>query len=150
LAESFIKDEERVCIIGGSKVFLPSVDNDVIFIFSHILQHFFNGGIGIRQICDWCRLLWAHKDAIDLTLLRNRLEEMRAMSEWKVFTALAVNNLGTPAEAMPFYSPASCWKRKASRVLDIIFETGNFGHNRDLSFLSKYPFAIRNPRCYNY
>ena len=47
---------------GRTMVFLPSPDNDVIFVFTHILKHFFDGGIGLRQVCDWCRLLWTYKD----------------------------------------------------------------------------------------
>ena len=40
----------------GSKVqvFLPAPDEDVVFVFSHILQHFYKEGIGLRQICVWC------------------------------------------------------------------------------------------------
>ena len=35
---------------NGVQVFLPSANNDTIFIFTHILQHYFGGGIGLRQI----------------------------------------------------------------------------------------------------
>ena len=43
---------------GDVDIPIPAIDNNVVFIFSHILQHFIHGGIGLRQICDWCRLLW--------------------------------------------------------------------------------------------
>lgn len=48
----------RVWKNDGVDVLLPSPDNDVIIVFTHFLQHFFVGGVGLRQICDWCRLLW--------------------------------------------------------------------------------------------
>ena len=47
-----------------------------------------------------------------------------------------------PMEAMPFYSESSRWKRKSSRVMAFILESGNFGRNRDYSYQKKYPFVI--------
>ena len=35
---------------NGVSVPLPSPDNDVIIIFTHFIQHFFVGGVGLRQI----------------------------------------------------------------------------------------------------
>lgn len=34
------------------------------------------------------------------------------MSEWKTFESLAVNTLGMPAEAMPFYSDSNIWEKR--------------------------------------
>lgn len=127
----------------GTEVPLPGVDNDIIFIFTHFLKHFFKGGIGLRQICDWCRLLWTCRDSIDRTLLERRLREMRLMSEWKAFAALAVQDLGMPAEAMPFYDPSARWQRKARRIRSFILRVGNFGHNRDASYYHTKPFLVR-------
>ena len=115
---------------GSTQVFLPAPDEDVIFVFTHILHHFFIEGVGLRQICDWCRLLWTYKDKIDVALLEKRLRKMDLMSEWKAFAALAVNTLGMPESAMPLYDPASKWSRKAEKILAFVLETGNFGHNR--------------------
>ena len=60
------------------------------------------------------------------------------MSEWKVFASLAVDYLGMPKEAMPFYDSAKSYSRKANRVLDRIFMSGNLGHNNDVSYRVKY------------
>ena len=127
---------------GKTVVFLPAADEDVVFVFSHILQHFYKEGIGLRQICDWCRLLWAYKDSIDTKLLEKRLNEMGVMTEWKAFATLAVEYLGMPMEAMPFYSDSSKWKRKAEKILCFVFETGNFGHNRDYSYRQKHSYLV--------
>ena len=129
---------------SGVPVALPCQDDDVIFIFNHILGHFFVGGIGFRQICDWCRLLWTYRKSLDLRLLESRIKGMGLMSEWKAFAALAVDYLGMPASAMPLYSPDRRWSRKASRIVSYIFDTGNFGHNRDMSHLSRYPSIVRS------
>jgi len=139
---------------GKTRVFLPRADEDVIFVFTHILQHYYIEGIGIRQICDWCRLLWTYKDSLNYGLLESRIRKAGIMKEWKSFGAFAVEYLGMPAEAMPFLDVRGkidderCevdkrQKRKADRILAFVLESGNFGHNRDISYKQKYPFIIR-------
>lgn len=125
-----------------TQVFLPGADEDVVFVFSHILQHFYSEGIGMRQICDWCRLLWTYRETIDKQLLLSRLKKMGTMSEWRSFATLAVDTLGMPVNAMPFYSPNKRWKHKADKILAFIIETGNFGHNRDYSYYKKHPYLV--------
>lgn len=127
----------------GVDVFMPDYDNDVVFIFTHIIKHFFKGGVGLRQICDWCRLLWIGRDIIDAKLLEERLKKMRMMTEWKAFASLAVEWLGMPSDTMPLYDGAKKWRNKSLRIKDFILETGNFGHNRDFSYYDKYPYLVR-------
>jgi hypothetical protein len=120
----------RSWVNGGTLVFLPAPNEDVIFIFTHFLRHFFYEGIGMRQICDWCRLLWTFRESIDVKLLEKRLRKMGLMTEWKAFAAYAVKWLGMPPEAMPLYSTDARWKRKADRICMFVMEVGNFGHNQ--------------------
>lgn len=133
----------RSWLNGNTQIFLSGSDIDVLFIFTHILKHFFRNGIGLRQICDWCRLLWTYKDSLNHGLLESRIQKMGIMTEWKAFAALAVEHLGMPVEAMPLYSDDKRWEKKSEKILDFIFEAGNFGHNRDDSYANKYPPIIR-------
>jgi len=142
-SEVFHNGSVRSWMNGKTQVFLPREDEDVIFVFTHILQHFFKGGIGLRQICDWCRLLWMFRSSINYELLETRLKRARIMTEWKTFAAFAVDYLGMPADAVPFYSPKSVWSHKANLILSYIIETGNFGHNRDNSYQSEQPILTR-------
>ena len=128
--ECFMQGEVRSWQNGKTQIFLPGPNQDVIFMFTHILHHLFIEGIGLRQICDWCRLLWTYRDSIDHKRLENHLQAMGLMTEWKVFGALAVEWLGMPSDAMPFYD--SSYKGKSSRLLSFVLETGNFGHNREI------------------
>ena len=121
---------------GGTTIFLPSPDNDVILVFTHILEHFFVEGIGLRQVCDWCRLLWTYRSELNLQLLKSRISQMGLMTEWKSFGSMAVDALGMPKEAMPMYD--SRYKAKGERVLERIMKSGNMGHNNDLSYRTKY------------
>lgn len=122
-----------------SLISLPAPDEDIIIVFTHIHQHFTQGGIGLRQICDWCRLLWTYRDVLDLQLLEERLKRMGLMTEWKVFGAMAVEYIGMPEEAMPLYSVSGIRRWKARRLLSFVMETGNFGHNRDNAYRRKEP-----------
>lgn len=119
---------------GGTQVFLPSPDNDVIFVFTHILHHFFFEGIGLRQICDWCRLLWTYKDKLNRGLLESRIRKMGLMSEWKAFAAFAVKWLGMPVEAMPLFEDNDNHNvnldKKADKICKFVLEVGNFGHKQ--------------------
>jgi len=115
---------------GFTQVFLPGVDEDVIFVFTHILHHFYIEGIGLRQICDWCRLLWTYRNTLNCGLLESLIRQMGLMTEWKAFAAVAVEWLGMPAAAMPLYSSDKKWSKKAERIVEFVLETGNFGHNR--------------------
>lgn len=113
---------------GKTQVLLPAPEEDVVFVFTHILHHYFFEGIGLRQICDWCRLLWTYQDQIDENLLEVRLSKAGIMSEWKAFAAMVVDWLGMPKEAMPLYDSDEKWSIKAERVLRFVMKVGNFGH----------------------
>lgn len=133
---------------GNTQVFLPSANNDAVLIFTHFLSHFYKGGIGLRQICDWCRLLWTYRESLDYELLEKRIRKAGLLTEWRAFGAFAVEYLGIPTEAMPMYDSllmghGSRFAKKADRICDFILEVGNFGHNRDTSYYSKYPFVVR-------
>ena len=120
---------------GKTQVFLPSPDNDVFFVFTHYIKHFYKEGMNLRQICDWCRLLWTYKDSFNHELLESRIRKAGLMSEWKVFAALAVEYLGMPAEAMPLYD--SRFKVKGARVLKHILKGGPYSKVRDTWAIAK-------------
>lgn len=134
----------RVWKNGNTNAYLPNADNDVILVFTHYLHHFFIEGVGSKQICDWCRLLWTYRDEIDRPLLESRLRSMGLMSEWKAFASLAVNRLGMPVEAMPFYDDSPSFRRKANKVLRRIMKSGNLGHNNDVSYRARHSAIIAN------
>ena len=119
---------------GNVQVFLPSPDNDVIIIFNHFINHFYGEGIGLRQICDWCRLLWTYRSDIKVALLEKRLKKMGLMTEWRAFGAFAIDYLGMPKEAMPLFKSSSSYRKKAKRICKLILETGSFGYNKDESY----------------
>ena len=137
----------RIWKDGETDVLLPGVNNDILFIFTHFLKHFYKGGIGLRQICDWCRLLWTYRDSIDVALLEQRMRKMGLVSEWKAFGALAVFYLGLPFTVdgllLDGEKELERYRQKADRIMEFVLMSGNFGHNRDHSYFEKYPYLVR-------
>ena len=129
------------------QVFLLSVENDVFYVFTHILQHFYKEGIGLRQICDWCRLIWTYHEKIDIKKLEKRLKRAKLLTAWKAFGMFTIEYLGMPVEAMPLFNENDKLnhklQRKAKLIKDFVLEVGNMGHNRDSSYFVKYPYVIR-------
>ena len=146
----FLNRDVRIWKDGDASVCLPSGNIDAIFIFTHFLKHFYKGGLGIRQICDWCRLLWSYSDSINVSLLKKRLSDMKLMTEWKAFAAYAVDYLGVSDTVMPLYDSSFRWKRKAYDINNFILMSGNMGHNRDMSYFCKYPYIIRKLFSFGY
>ena len=115
---------------NGTQVFIPAPNEDVIFVFTHILHHFYIEGVGLRQICDWCRLLWTYRESLNYGLLESQIQEAGLMSEWKAFYNLASRYLGMPDLDSRFMFHDSQFDKKADRIMEFVMETGNFGHNR--------------------
>ena len=129
---------------SGVQVFLPSANNDVIIIFNHIINHFFLEGVGLRQICDWCRLLWVYRQEINVTLLEKRLKKMGLVTEWKAFYNLASRYLGLPDLGEGLLACDSRFDKRAHMIMAFVLESGNFGHNRDVSYRRKKYVAVVN------
>lgn len=146
-------DEVIDCVIANAlsehessllneSVRMPRADEHVFLVFTHFLRHFFIEGVGLRQICDWCRMLWANRESLDYELLEERVRKAGLITEWQAFAALAVNYFGMPMAAMPMLgenqNENEKLKKKAERVIKRVLKSGNFGHNNDLSYRSKY------------
>ena len=126
---------------NGTTVFLPSADNDVFFIFTHFIKHFYKEGMNLRQLCDWCRLLWTFRDSLKHGLLELRIRKAGLMSEWKAFAALVVEYLGMPVKAMPMYDKGNLWSKKAKNILKFIMKGGQPNALRDIITIMKiFPY----------
>ena len=63
---------------------------------------------------------------------------MGLMSEWKAFYNLASRYLGMPDLDSRFMIQDARFNKKADRILELVLKSGNFGHNKDLSYRVKY------------
>lgn len=114
---------------GEACVSTPETTFNAFFIFNHLWRHFVTEGVGFRQVCDWTVFLHANAGKIDHEKLRSILESLDLLRAWRVFGRIAVDILGLPEDEMPFSRPVS--ERSIDRVVDMIMEEGNFGHERE-------------------
>lgn len=143
--DAFYNGNVRSWMNGETQIFMLGKENDIVYVFVHFFNHFYKEGVGLRQVCDWCRLLWTYRDSLNHKLIESRIRQAGLMSEWKAFGAFAVEYLGMPIESMPFLNANDNLKlkKKAKRICDFIMKVGNMGHNRDMSHFGKYPYLVR-------
>ena len=127
---------------NGVQVFQLGVEDDVFYVFTHILQHFYKEGVGLRQICDWCRLMWTYRDKMDIEKLEARLKRAGIMTEWRAFFALVSKYLGMPDIGSGLMVHDSRLDKKADRIMEFVLKAGNMGHNRDTTYM-KRPYLVR-------
>ncbi len=113
---------------GGTTVFLPAPDNDVFFVFTHFIKHFYKEGMNLRQICDWCRLLWTYKDSLNHKRLEFWIRKAGLMKEWKAFYNLASRYLGMPDLDSRLMVHDSRFDKKAEKLVEFIL--GGYSGNK--------------------
>lgn len=141
----FYNGKVRSWMNDGTQIFMPSADNDALIIFTHFFNHFYKGGVGLRQICDWCRLLYTYRDSLNYGLLEQRIKRAGLVSEWRAFGTLAIEYLGFPKDSMPLLNVDlnDNLIKKADKICEFILEVGNFGHNRDNSYFQKHSYFVQ-------
>lgn len=115
----------RTMQVEGTDILLPPPLFDVVFVFLHLYHHFLNGGIGLRQVCDWVMLLHTHAGVLDRRELHTLLKRFGLLHAWRLFAPIAVEHLGLPEEEFPLYTPL--YRSKSEMILAVILREGNFG-----------------------
>jgi len=106
----------------------PTVN--AFYVFVHLYHHFMKEGVGLRQLCDWARLLHVEREKIDRAKLTEILEALGYTKAFCTFGSVLVEWLGLPADDFPF-ALTDAHKRKAEQVLQVVHSGGNFGkHDR--------------------
>ncbi|SRR5574344_39082 len=123
--EMLTADSCRRLKFAEADVLVPPADFEVLYIFNHAFHHFLNGGVGLRQLCDWTLALDKYNGIIDLQMLENNLNKFGLMRGWKLFGCIATDVIGLPKDKFPFYD--SSYLSKSEKVLNMIFNEGNFG-----------------------
>ena len=148
LIDTFNNGNVRSWNDDGVQVFMLGVENDAFYVFNHFLGHFYKGGIGLRQVCDWCRLLYTYRDSLNYELLESRIKRAGLMSEWKAFYNLASRYLGMPDLGSGLMVHDSRYDKKADKICEFILEVGNFGHNRDMSFYHNGSYLVQKIKSF--
>lgn len=102
---SFIDKE-----IKGNLLQLPISDESVsvlpptinaLYIFVHLFVHFIEGGLGLKQLCDWAMVLKYYRDEIDVSSLNNYVNELGINNAFCAIGAWLVKKIGLPETSFP-------------------------------------------------
>ena len=129
LEEQFREGNFPTVSIGGTGIPVPEAGFNAVYIFVHFLQHYWSGGVGLRQLIDWMTFISVHKREIHPVILEKRLEDLGLLHVWKVFTGFAQEYLGCPPEKLPLAAAPDSGKN--ARIWRYIRRCGNFGKNVD-------------------
>ena len=125
--DQFEGEKTRSWEDGKTVVYLPSPNNEVFLVFVHFVRHFYKEGVNLRQLCDWCRLIWTYHLELDVRVLEERIKRSGLMDEWRAFAAVAVDYLAMPVEAMPLYSAEKRWHVKGEKIMSYILDKKELG-----------------------
>ena len=112
--------------IDGEQVRVFNPTMNVLLLLSHIVDHFYCEGVGLRQLCDYALLLHKHRNEIDKALLMERLEALSLTRSYRVFGYICTHYLDMPSEAL-MLEPSKKDIRLAHRVMADCLKGGNFG-----------------------
>jgi hypothetical protein len=140
LEEQFQEGSFPTVSIGGADIPVPEAGFNAVYIFVHFLQHYWSGGVGLRQLVDWMTFVSVHKREIHPVILEKRLKDLGLLHLWKVFTGFAQEYLACPPEKLPLAAVPDSGKNV--RIWRYIRRCGNFGKNMD-RIRKKETFLVR-------
>ena len=116
--------------IAGRDVLVPPRQFNVVYVFNHLWHHFYSGGIGLRQLCDWAVLLHEAYGKLDMKELEKDLRENHLYKPWQIMGYIVVTRLGLPSREMPFYTNKH--QKLSEKTWEVILEGGNFGRSKEV------------------
>lgn len=122
--------------IAESKIEVSPLAFNTQYIFIHMYRHFFSVGVGLRQICDWAVLINQLDD--------KSIKLVGYKQGWQVMAGFLVEYLGVDPAKIPHYKGVNSKKNRV--VLDLILESGNFGHQ----LLNKRPKGYWSGKIYSF
>ena len=125
--KAMLEPPHRVGVGQGQVCVLPPTTN-VVLLLAHIVDHFYCEGIGLRQLCDYARLLHYKRNEINRDELLQMLDALSLTRAYRVFGYIAIHYLGMPEEAL-LLQPTKKDVCLAHRVMTNCLGGGNFGHS---------------------
>ena len=119
---------------GVGSIPVPSVEFNVIYQLSHLMHHFFDEGIGLRQMIDYYYVMKRIEDPLRLPLYKGRnLEEtLKYLGLWK-FAGAVMYVMREVFALEEQYMIAPVDEKRGKTLLNEILKGGNFGHCSNLA-----------------
>ena len=133
---SWYPDSPAYADVDDRKIEIAPLAFNAQYVFIHMYRHLFALGIGLRQVCDWAVLI----NKLD----SETVELVGYKRGWQVMAGFLVEYLGVDSAKIPHYKGVN--SRKNRIVLDLILESGNFGHQ----LLNKRPKGYWSGKIYSF
>lgn len=116
-----------------------------VFLVSHMVNHVYEEGLGLRQIVDYAMFLNQCGGDIIVGLHTAYLRRMRMFRAWRLFTCICERQLGLklPAFVEPFSRKE---EEMAQWLFDDVMRVGNFGRGEYVFQYKGLADALRNYR----
>lgn len=129
--------------IGGYEIpsFPPTFES--VLLVSHMVNHIYEEGLGLRQIIDYAMFLNGCGNAIDIKIHSEYLCRMRMHRAWRIFACICELYLGVNC---PTFVGSFTQKEKkmAKRLFEDVLRVGNFGRGRYVFKHSGLLDALKN------
>lgn len=129
---------------NGGVLNIPTNEFDMVFHLLHIYKHFFNEGIGLRQLMDYCFILQVEKDAqkisdAQMVIHKLGLDCFASALMWVIARVFYPNTLDTwnLKHKTPSWMPWEPNQCDGEFMLGEIMQMGNFGYGDARFRLSK-------------
>ena len=123
LASSILKDESCKAMIGDKEINVLPATFESVFLISHIVNHIYEEGLGLRQLVDYAMLLRHEHGNIDWERHNEWLEQVRMMRAWRIVVCLCQDYLG----AERHWEFTEKEHERAGRLMRDVMAVGNFG-----------------------
>lgn len=128
---------------GEGQIAVPTFRFNVIYQLSHIANHFFQEGIGLRQFADYYFLLLRNKDAVDVRFKEDLEDELKYLGLHD-FARAVMWVLGRVFLMDRVYMIVPPDEKRGSFLLDEIIEGGNFGQYDNRIFCGVQVNSVRH------
>lgn len=112
--------------IGGHKVPVMPATLESVFLVSHMVNHVYEEGLGLRQVLDYAMFISSSYDEISWEQHDRWLDEMGMMGAHRVFMRICEEYLGVRTNII-HYEYSTGEKRFAEKMMADIMRVGNFG-----------------------
>lgn len=132
-------------------VFPPTFES--VFLISHMVNHVYEEGLGLRQVIDYAMFLHRCADKVNWMQHHEYLHRMHMERSWRIFTCICFVYLGMPlpSQVEPFSYQEKVW---AEKMMADIMRVGNFGrgeyvfqHRGIKDAFNNYCWVVK--RCWN-
>ena len=140
MIDNAILEGTDTVIINGKEIKTLCSTYNAMYIFVHLFYHMTASGVGLRQLCDWARVLAQSafqvssskfqvknvNDNVNANRLEEILKELGYFKAYKAMGAFLVEYLGLPEEQFPFILTEKD-RKWVETIKKNILKRGNFG-----------------------